>query len=48
MNFTAGAMRFVFIEQLVPESQLSKDTDIATIRGMLGYTIMMFLDVSLG
>jgi len=48
LSFAAGAMIFVVIEELIPESQLSKDTDIATIGGMLGFTVMMFLDVALG
>jgi len=48
MSFAAGAMIFVVIEELIPESQLSKNTDIATIGEMLGFTVMMFLDVALG
>jgi ZIP family zinc transporter len=48
MSFAAGAMMFVVIEELIPESQQSKDTDTATIGGMLGFMAMMFLDVSLG
>ena len=48
LSFAAGAMIFVVIEELIPESQLSKDTDIATIGAMLGFVVMMFLDVSLG
>lgn len=48
MSFAAGAMIFVVIEELIPESQLSKDTDIATIGGMLGFAVMMFLDIALG
>jgi len=41
-------MIFVVIEELIPESQLSRDTDIATVGGMLGFVVMMFLDVALG
>jgi len=48
LSFAAGAMMFVVIEELIPESQQSKDTDTATIGGMLGFMVMMFLDVSLG
>ncbi len=48
MSFAAGAMIFVVIEELIPESQLSKDTDIATIGVMLGFVVMMFLDIALG
>lgn len=48
MSFAAGAMMFVVIEELIPESQQSKDTDTPTIGGMLGFMGMMFLDVALG
>lgn len=48
LSFAAGAMIFVVIEELIPESQLSKDTDVATIGGMLGFMVMMFLDIALG
>ncbi len=46
LSFAAGAMIYVVIEEVIPESQLSKDTDIATIAAMLGFTLMMFLDVA--
>jgi len=48
LSFAAGAMIFVVIEELIPESQLDKNTDIATILGLLGFAVMMTLDVSLG
>jgi len=48
LSFAAGAMIYVVIEELIPESQTSGNTDIATIGTMLGFTIMMILDVSLG
>ena len=48
LAFAAGAMIYVVIEELIPESQLEKNTDIATIGAMLGFTIMMTLDVALG
>ena len=48
LAFAAGAMIFVVIEELIPESQLEKNTDIATSGAMLGFVIMMILDVSLG
>jgi ZIP family zinc transporter len=48
LSFAAGAMIFVVVEELIPESQLGKNTDIATIGTMLGFTVMMFLDVALG
>lgn len=48
LSFAAGAMIFVVVEELIPESQLGKNTDIATLGTMLGFTVMMFLDVALG
>jgi len=48
LAFAAGAMIFVVVEELIPESQLGKNTDIATIGVILGFTIMMILDVALG
>lgn len=48
LAFAAGAMIFVVVEELIPESQLGKNTDIATSGAMLGFVIMMILDVALG
>ncbi len=48
LAFAAGAMIFVVVEELIPESQLDKNTDVATIGAMLGFTLMMTLDVALG
>ena len=48
LSFAAGAMIFVVVEELIPESQLEKNTDIATMGAMLGFAVMMTLDVSLG
>jgi ZIP family zinc transporter len=48
LAFAAGAMIFVVVEELIPESQLSKNTDFATSGAMLGFVIMMILDVALG
>jgi zinc transporter, ZIP family len=39
--FAAGAMIFVVVEELIPESQLAKNTDVATSGAMLGFVIMM-------
>jgi len=47
LSFAAGAMIFVTIEEIIPESQ-SNNTDIATIGAMIGFAIMMVLDVALG
>ena len=48
LAFAAGAMIFVVVEELIPESQLGKNTDFATSGAMLGFVIMMILDVALG
>jgi ZIP family zinc transporter len=48
LAFAAGAMIYVVVEELIPESQLAKNTDVATIGAMLGFTLMMTLDVALG
>ncbi len=48
LSFAAGAMIFVVVEELVPESQSGNETDLSTIGAMLGFSTMMFLDVALG
>ena len=48
LSFAAGAMIFVVIEELIPESQSGNETDLSTIGAMLGFATMMFLDVALG
>lgn len=48
LAFAAGAMIFVTIEELIPESQLGKNTDLATAFTMIGFTVMMVMDVALG
>jgi ZIP family zinc transporter len=48
LAFAAGAMIFVVVEELIPESQLEKNTDTATVGAMLGFAVMMSLDVALG
>ena len=48
LAFAAGAMIYVVIEELVPESQAGNHSDVATIGTMLGFTVMMLLDVALG
>jgi len=48
LSFAAGAMIYVVIEELIPESQLEKNTDVATIGAMIGFAVMMTLDVALG
>ena len=48
LAFAAGAMIYVVIEELIPEAQNGQNTDIATAGAMLGFTVMMILDVALG
>ena len=48
LAFAAGAMIFVVIEELIPESQAGDNSDLATLGAMLGFTVMMILDVALG
>lgn len=48
LAFAAGAMIYVVAEELIPESQAEKHSDIATIGVMVGFAIMMTLDVALG
>jgi len=48
LAFAAGAMIYVVVEEVIPESQLKKNTDAATVGAMLGFAVMMTLDVSLG
>jgi zinc transporter, ZIP family len=47
LSFAAGAMIFVVIEQLIPESQTGNETDLSTIGAMLGFATMMMLDIAL-
>jgi ZIP family zinc transporter len=48
LAFAAGAMIYVVIEELIPEAQQGEDTHAATTGGMLGFALMMVLDVALG
>jgi ZIP family zinc transporter len=48
LAFAAGAMIYVVAEELIPESQLNNNTNIATIGVMIGFSVMMMLDVALG
>lgn len=47
LSFAAGAMIFVVIEELIPESQSNGHADLATLSALLGFTVMMILDVAL-
>ena len=48
LAFAAGAMTFVAVEELIPESQSHGNTDFATMSTIVGFTVMMCLDVGLG
>ncbi len=48
LSFAAGAMIFVVVEELIPTSQRGENTDLATLGLILGFTLMMILDVGLG
>jgi ZIP family zinc transporter len=48
LAFAAGAMIFVVVEELIPESQRNGHTDLATAGTVIGFTTMMILDVALG
>jgi ZIP family zinc transporter len=48
LAFAAGAMIFVVIEEVVPESQRSGNADLATMGAMVGFAVMMLLDVAFG
>ncbi|EGB13777.1 zinc/iron permease [Pseudodesulfovibrio mercurii] len=48
LAFAAGAMIFVVVEEVIPESQSSGNGDLATMGVVFGFTLMMILDVALG
>lgn len=48
LSFAAGAMIFVVVEELIPESHLHGNEDIATMGALVGFAVMMALDVALG
>lgn len=48
LSFAAGAMMYVVVEELIPESQSNKHSNIATIAFAIGFALMMVLDVALG
>jgi len=48
LAFAAGAMIFVVVEELIPESQRAGNSDLATVSTLFGFTVMMVLDVALG
>lgn len=48
LAFAAGAMIYVVVEEVIPETQRDKYTDVATMGFMIGFVLMMALDVGLG
>ncbi len=48
LSFAAGAMIYVVVEELIPESQSGTHSNIGTIGAALGFALMMLLDVALG
>jgi len=48
LAFAAGAMIYVVVEEVIPETQRDKYTDVATLGFMVGFVLMMALDVGLG
>jgi ZIP family zinc transporter len=48
LSFAAGAMIFVVVEDVIPEANREQNTDIATFGVMVGFAVMMLLDVALG
>lgn len=48
LSFAAGAMIFVVVEEVIPGSQEKGNKDLATVCLMIGFTVMMILDVAFG
>ena len=48
LAFAAGAMIYVVVEELIPESQTNESKDLMAMFSLVGFTIMMLLDVLLG
>lgn len=48
LAFAAGAMIYVVVEELIPESQIGEHSNIGTIGVAIGFVVMMILDVALG
>ena len=48
LAFAAGAMMYVVVEELIPESQAGEHSNMGTIGVAIGFVIMMILDVALG
>ena len=48
LAFAAGAMIYVVVEEVIPEAQHEENSDVATLGAIIGFAVMMFLDVALG
>ena len=48
LAFAAGAMIYVCVEELIPTAKNGEHSDIATLGVMVGFAVMMLLDVALG
>ena len=48
LSFAAGAMIYVVVEEIVPESQTNEKKDLMALFTIIGFSIMMILDIALG
>ena len=48
LSFAAGAMIYVVVEELIPEAHLDEHSHLSTVVFMIGFTMMMILDIALG
>ncbi len=48
LSFAAGAMIYVVVDELIPASQMGKKSNLGTIGAMVGFLVMMTLDVAIG
>ena len=48
LSFAAGAMIYVVVEELIPESQTNERKDVMALFTLIGFSVMMVLDVALG
>ena len=48
LAFAAGAMLFVIAGEIIPESHKAEDTRLVTLSVLIGFCVMLFLDIALG
>ena len=48
LSFAAGTMMYVVTEELIPEAHLGEHSNLGTMSVMVGFVVMMILDVALG